>query len=173
MEAAGRDATGLLYRALEIALAGRLEAQAGRAYTNLYNLSCSRRQFAEAGRLYLEGIGYCDEHDISTFATCLRGVRTSYLEQAGRWDETALLAAELLARSGASPINRLSPLINLGKIRARRGEAGAWECLDEAALAADGSAEPALVAGARLARAEAHWLQGEAAAARRQVQEGS
>jgi DNA-binding CsgD family transcriptional regulator len=170
LEHAGRDASGLLRRALDIALAGRLDEQAGRAYANLHALDCSRRQFAAAERLYLEGIAFCDDHDIGTYATCLRGERTGYLEKTGRWDEGALLAADLLARAGASPVNRLNPLISLGKIRARRAEPGAWECLDEAALAADASAEPSPIVAARLARAEAHWLRGEPAAARGQAE---
>jgi len=129
-----------------------------------------QRRFADAERYYLDGVAYCDEHDIVTYATCLRGERASVLEKTGRWEDAALLAAELLERVGASPINRFSSLITLGKIRARRGEPGAWECLDEAAAAADGSAEPSLIAEARLARAEAYWLKADVEAARREAE---
>ena len=69
-----------------------------------------------------------------------------------------------------SPINRLCPLMSLGTIRARRAESGAWECLDEAATAADGSGEPQQILGVRLARAEAYWLAGQAADARREAE---
>ena len=161
----GLDGTDTLRRALEIALRGQHEEQAGRAYANLLSLYCMERRFAEAEPVYADGIAYCDEHDITTFASCLRGERAA-LEETGQWDEAALLAAALVARHGASPINRLNPLISLGKIRARRGEPAAWGCLDEAMAAAAGSAEPALVAVARLARAEANWLRGELGAAR-------
>ena len=54
--------------------------------------------------------------------------------------------------------NRIGTLRLIGVIRARRGEPGVWEYLDEAASAADGTA----VVPVRLARAEAHWLQGDA-----------
>ena len=52
------------------------------------------------------------------------------------------------------------PLTSLGTIRARRGEPGAWECLDEAMAAADGTGEPQQIVPVRLARAEAYWLAG-------------
>src|SRR5258708_968812 len=62
------------------------------------------------------------------------------------------------------------PLSGLGKSGARRVEPGAWECLDEAAAGAAGSAEPSLIAEARLARAEACWLRADAEAARREAE---
>jgi DNA-binding CsgD family transcriptional regulator/tetratricopeptide (TPR) repeat protein len=166
----GHDTADLLERALQIAVSGHFEAQAGRSFTNLYTMYCAQGRFAEAERYYLEGIAYCEEHDIGTYATCLRGERAGSLAKTGQWKDAALIAAEVLERVGASPINRLSPLITLGQLRARRGEAGAWVCLDEAVAAADGSAEPSLIAAARLARAEAWWLQGDLEAARREAE---
>src|SRR5439155_17780684 len=83
----------------------------------------------------------------------------------GRWDEAVSLATQLLERSGASPINRLNPLISLGRVRARRGEPGVWKCLDEVRSAADAVDEPGWIVLARLACAEARWLEGDTAAA--------
>ena len=53
----------------------------------------------------------------------------------------------------------------LGQISARRGAGGTWLYLDEAAAAADGSGEQQWIVAARVARAEAHWLASDAAAA--------
>jgi hypothetical protein len=80
------------------------------------------------------------------------------------------LSEELLRRSGTSPINRINPLTILGKIRARRGAPGYWECLDEAAAAADGSGEPQWIMFVRLARAEAYWLEGQPDPAAREAE---
>ena len=160
----GRDGTGLLRQALEVALAGRLEQQAGRAYANLQAIYNGRREFTEAERVYAEGVAYADEHDIGTYATCLRGEQARVLERTGRWDEAAALCVDVLGLV-ASPINRLSSLITLGKLRARRGGPGVWDCLDEATRSAEGTAEPEWIAAARLARAEAHWLAGDQDAA--------
>jgi hypothetical protein len=48
------------------------------------------------------------------------------------------LSVELLANTDASPINRINPLLSLGRIRTRRDQPDAWECLDEAATIAEG-----------------------------------
>jgi DNA-binding CsgD family transcriptional regulator len=71
------------------------------------------------------------------------------------------LSTELLASAELSSLYQLQPLQVLGVIRARRGEPGTWEYLDKAVAAADASGEPHWVIPVRLARAEAHWLQGE------------
>jgi hypothetical protein len=76
---------------------------------------------------------------------------------------------ELLTAS-ASPVNRINALMSLGKIRARRSEAGARKPLDEAVAAADGNGEPQWIIQARLARAEAYWLQGEPGSAAREAE---
>ena len=159
-----------LRRALAIAMSEGLEEQAGRAFGNTCMLYASQRLFAEAEQTYVEGIAYCDEHDIGTYATCLRGGRTLVLEQTARWDEAMALSAELLSQSGASPINRISPLVTIGVIRARRGESGAWDYLDQAIASAEGSGEPQQVLPVRLARAEASWLAGRSDAALREAE---
>jgi len=75
----------------------------------------------------------------------------------------------VLRRVLASPINRLIPLGSVGRIRARRGEPGAWESLDEAMAAADGTGDPQYAVPIRLGRAEASWLEGDLAAAHREA----
>ena len=148
----GQEGAALLRRALEIAVSGRFEEQAGRAFANLYSIHCGHRQFAEAERYFLDGIDYCREHEVHTYATCLLGERANTLEKTGRWVEARTLLAEVLDRAGASPGNRLCPLTRLGTIKARTGEPGVWECLDEAMRHADGSAEPQMIVPVRRAR---------------------
>ncbi len=162
---AGQDWARPLKHALEIAIEAGLDEQAGRAYANLYGQYCSTFRMAEGERFFVDGIAYCDEHDIVTFGTCIRGERTSVLEKLGRWDEAESLAGSLLSKAGPSPVNRLNPLISLGKVRARRGSDGVWTCLDEAIELADGVGEPAWIMLARTARAEARWLEGDDAGA--------
>lgn len=166
----GGDWATPMHRALEIALSERLQAQAGRAYANLHSIYCGQRRFGEAERCFADGIAYCDEHDIGTYSTCLRGERAGALEKMGRWEESASLSEELLTRSGASPVNRINPLTSLGKVRARQGAPGCWECLDEAAAAADGTGEPQHLVLVRLARAEAYWLEGKPDSAAREAE---
>jgi DNA-binding CsgD family transcriptional regulator len=80
------------------------------------------------------------------------------------------LCGQLLRRVRTSPVTRIKPLASLGTIRARRGEAGTWACLDEAMNLADGTAEPFMIVAVRLARAEACWLAGRLNAARHEVE---
>ena len=168
--AKGLDWAGQMRRALDIALAGGHHREAGRAYTNLSGIHAGKREFAEAERYLEPGIAFCDEHDITTYAICLRGEHANVLERTGRWDEAVALSKEILIKVGLSPANRLCSLIRLGVIGARRGEPGVWEYLDEAAATADEAGEPQNQVPARLARAEAHWLAGDPDAARREAE---
>jgi len=156
----GGEWASYLHRALDIALSAGLDDQAGQAFNNLYGSYVDQRRFAEAERYFIDGVAYCDDHDIASYAAFLRGERAGALEQTGRWDEAVALSNALLASADA-PIYRLCALEVLGVIRARRGQPGAWEYLDEAAAAADACAEPQWIIPVRLARAEAHWLRGE------------
>ena len=166
----GEDWTGPLERALAIAVAEGLQGQAGRAFANIHSMYCGQLRFTDAEPFYADGTAYCDEHDIGTFGICLRGEHTGTLEMLGRWEESARLSLELLTRSGASPVNRINPLTSLGKILARRGEPGAWDRLDEAMRSADELGEAAQILRVRLARAEASWLEGRTADARREAE---
>ena len=166
----GREWTGLMQRALEVALAGRHQDQAGRAYANLAGISEGRLRFADAERCLHEGIAYCDEHDITAYATFLRGDLAHVLERTGRWDEAVATAHRILSEAGTSPVGRQCALVRLGVIRARRGESGFWPVLDEAAATADHQGEPPYQVAARLARAEANWLAGHPSKARREAE---
>ncbi|HEY2551135.1 MAG TPA: AAA family ATPase [Streptosporangiaceae bacterium] len=156
----GHDWAGYLRRALDVALSAGLGKEAGRAYANLQGNLVASRLFADAERCFTEGVAFCDDRDISVYATCLRGERINALDKTGRWEESASLSNELLTRGVPSPVNRLNPLICLGRIQVRRSETEAWVHLDEAIAAADGNGESQWIVPARLARAEAHWLEG-------------
>ena len=78
----------------------------------------------------------------------------------GRWDDAVVIAEDLLQQSGPSPVDRLNPLVSLGRLRARRGEEGAWDCLAEASALAAGLREPEWIALVATASAEACWLEG-------------
>jgi DNA-binding CsgD family transcriptional regulator/tetratricopeptide (TPR) repeat protein len=157
----GGEWTGYLRRALDLALSAGLDNETARAFANLYCIYAGQRRFAEAESYFIEGVAYCEEHDVGSHAAFLRGERAAALGRTGRWDEAVALSTELLARADLSPLYRVRPLHVLGVIRARRGDPGAWEYLDEASAAADASCEPQWIIPVRLARAEARWLQGE------------
>ncbi len=151
----------VMIRSLEIALEYGLEACAGRAYVNLQGIYSGERRFAEAEGYFIEGLAYCDEHDLSTYTRCLMSGQSGVLLRQGRWTESITLNDELLAQAGASPLNQLCPRTHTGQIRSRRGEEGAWDFLDTALSIADGTAEPQYVVPILAARAEAYWVNGQ------------
>jgi DNA-binding CsgD family transcriptional regulator/tetratricopeptide (TPR) repeat protein len=160
-----RDWTRPMKEALRIALEAGAEAQAGRAYANAYTYYAAQLRFAEGERFWRDGIAYCDERDITTYSTCLRGHRAMALMDMGRWDDAVELAQGVLATE-ASPVNLLTSQRTLGLIRARRGEADVFDVLDAGVEAAEGVDETEYISLVRLARAEAHWLAGDEASAR-------
>jgi DNA-binding CsgD family transcriptional regulator len=91
----------------------------------------------------------------------LLGERCSHLLSIGQWDESSQLAANLLARSNLSVVNRIIPLGVLGTIRARRGEPDVWPLLDEALELAAPTRELLRLGPVRFARSEAAWLAGD------------
>jgi DNA-binding CsgD family transcriptional regulator len=151
-------------------VSGGNDLQVGRAYVNTYAMYVEEKAFASGEAYYTDGLAYCDEHDLTSHSIFLRSQRTNMLERTGRWDEAVTIAGELLLRGGPSPGIRLCPLNRLGTIRARRGEPGVWECLDEAVGYADGAGEAQNVVPVRLERAEARWLEGDRAAALREAE---
>ncbi|HEY8042706.1 MAG TPA: AAA family ATPase [Streptosporangiaceae bacterium] len=170
LQGVGRDWAATMHRALDIAVSGGHELQVGRAYVNLYAMYIDEKDFAGGEAYYTDGVAYCDEHDLTSYSIFLRSQWTNMLERTGRWDEAVALAGELLLRGGPSPGIRLCPLNRLGTIRARRGEPGVWECLDEAIGHADGAGEAQNIVPVRLERAEARWLEGDQAAAVREAE---
>jgi len=170
VHATGAEWAGTLRRALDTALAGQHETEVARAYVNLHSCYVADRDWAAAERYFTEGAAYCDDHDITTYSIFLRSEHTMALERTGRWDEAVAICHELLRKGGPSPNIRLCPLNRLGTIRARRAEPGVWECLDEAIGYADGSGEAQSIVPVRLTRAEAFWLDGRLADARREAE---
>lgn len=81
----------------------------------------------------------------------------------GRWDESARIARETLAMANANAISRMTSLLALGRVRARRGDPDVWEALDAALALAEPTGTLQRIAPVAAARAEARWLGGDAA----------
>jgi len=100
----------------------------------------------------------CDEHDIATYAICLRGTNGHILLELGRWEEALTLTLDALIE-GASPFNRIALATVAGQVLARRGDAAAARPhLDEAMASAVGMNHLGMISRIRLALVEAHWL---------------
>jgi DNA-binding CsgD family transcriptional regulator/tetratricopeptide (TPR) repeat protein len=164
----GGDGLEIVRRGLDLALESDAAEDAARSYTNVHEILIGTRRLSESVRCFEEGIAYCEQHDMGTYVTCLRGWHANALEMLGRWDDAAAICAQTLA-TVSSPVNRLTSLVALGRILARRGDPAAWDYLDEAIRNATTLDEGAWIVFAGLARAEAHWLAGDDEAARAQL----
>lgn len=157
----GRDGTASVAQALEIALDAGLQESAGLAYVNLHERASRLNMFGEAERYYAEGMAYCEEHELSVYSVCMPGWRAITFGLLGRGSEAADISARMLDRQSMSPVNRLNPLRVLGGVRGRRGEAGAWDLLDEALALAEAGAEALWITAVRAVRAELRWISGQ------------
>jgi DNA-binding CsgD family transcriptional regulator len=151
-----------MQRALAVALDHGCDAEAARAYTNFYANLVDGLMIAEGERVYLDAVAFCEEHDASTFANCLRGTRAEALEGSGRWDEALALCREQIAQTVLSAINVLHYRIPQSRISARKGLPDAGDLLACTVTAAMSTGEPQWIVPGVLARAEWHWLAGRA-----------
>jgi DNA-binding CsgD family transcriptional regulator len=150
-----------LARSLALALDAGLEEHVARAYTNLATTAIERRDFATATPDLDAGIAYCEEHDLSSWHGYMSGWKARAELQQGRWDAAAQIATAVTDQPRASAPSRITALVVIGTLRARRGDPGAWAPLDEALALATQTGELQRLAPVAAARAEALWLAGE------------
>ena len=149
----------LLERSRQVARAAGREAQVFNADINLGEVAEELHQFARAVRHLGDAIAIADELQMdasipqSSLAMCWL-----YL---GRWNDAGELANQVLANALEPRVGYLKSHLALGRLRARRGDAGVWGALDEALDLALGPGLMQYLAPVRAARAEAAWLEGD------------
>jgi DNA-binding CsgD family transcriptional regulator len=153
-----------LERSLELALAGNLEEHVARAYTNLGAGAVLLHDYPTADRHLDAGIAYCADRDLDAWLNHMLGFRARSRLDQGRWDEAAAAAAAVLADPRVPMPSRVSALVVVGSLRARRGDPDPWSPLDEARAFAESSGELQHIGPVAVARAEARWIAGEAEA---------
>jgi len=155
-----------LERSLRLAQAAGREDDVGAAYVNLGAGLGEQFVFAAAEGYLADGIAYCAEHDLDRHRLYMQAWLALVRMYQGRWSEAAELAQSVLSRSGASAISRVTALLALGRLHARRGDADAPAILDDALELATQMRVLHRVGPARIARAEAAWLRGDSRTAR-------
>ena len=112
-----------------------------------------------AERYLRECIDFSEEHELwPAYARSWLALVHVYR---GRWDEATTIAGLVLRDGESDPISRISALIALGRVRARRGDPGAFDALDEALELAQPGGHLQRLGHVRSARAEAAWLAGD------------
>ncbi|HYC38443.1 MAG TPA: AAA family ATPase [Usitatibacter sp.] len=159
----------LLERSLEISRARGLDYHVSNAYGNLGSACGEVHRFRQALAYLEEGVAWSRAHDLDNsyfYESSWLALAQLFL---GRWSDAAETAQNVLRSASASVISRIMALLATGRLRARRGDPGAWEALDEALALAEETTTLQRLAPVRAARAEAAWLAGEDAAAAREA----
>ena len=121
-----------LEQSLEIARRDGLAEQVARAYVMLAETAVIARRHAAASKYLEAGIGYCSERGLDLFLLYLLAFRARLQLDQGRWADAADSASAVLRVQRTSINPRIISLVVLGLVRARRGDPGQWEVLDEA-----------------------------------------
>ncbi|MGI9111954.1 MAG: tetratricopeptide repeat protein, partial [Gaiellaceae bacterium] len=149
-----------LRRSLEVARTEGLEVWIVSALGMLGSGLGEMVELEQSERFLRECIAFSEAHEITpSYSQAWLALVQVYR---GRWDEGTRLASALLART-PDPISRISALIALGRLRARRGDPGALDALDEALESARPGGHLQRLGHVHAARAEAAWLAGDAA----------
>jgi DNA-binding CsgD family transcriptional regulator/tetratricopeptide (TPR) repeat protein len=151
------------------------------ALSDLGEAQCAIYRFDDADHCLSQGIAYAIDHDLDSWRWNMvpRLALTRHFQ--GRWTEATELAASVLhlpiattphprdpiageaaASVFAIPVYiRVVALLALGRVRARRGDPGAWDVLEEALALATPSGVFQSLGPVHAARAEAAWLEGD------------
>ena len=154
------EGTPYLQRSLDVAREYGLHPRVANAYSMLASGLGEMYELEESERWAREFIAFAAEHDLDD--AYIRSWLAATLVYLGRWDEGTALAQELLADE-ISAISRITALIALGRVRARRGDPGIWDVLDEALETSLAGGHLQRLGHVHAARAEAAWLAGDAA----------
>jgi len=121
-----------LEQSLEHARKAGTDEQVGRIFVPLAAIAVETRRHALATKYLDAGIAYCSERGYELFRLYLLAYRARLELDQGRWSEAADSAASVLRIRRTSTTPRIQALVVLGLLRARRGDPGQWDALDEA-----------------------------------------
>ena len=148
----------LLERSLAMGIEFDQTMRTANAYANLSSVYVEFQQFEAAEACLVKGLAYAAERDLEFARLYMLAWQAQLLLLQGRWDEAGRAAEEVMQVPGTS-IGTLGPALMVqGRLKARRGDPGADEALNE-------SLELLFKLGfrqreglVRAARAEAAWL---------------
>ncbi|MFN8679506.1 MAG: LuxR C-terminal-related transcriptional regulator [Thermomicrobiales bacterium] len=158
-----------LKRSLQLARSAGQIDHAGRALANLAYTAMLAMQLEEAGQWLASAIAFVSKHDLDSRRGYLVATRAVLQVLRGEWDAADAELSRLLAQPLLSAVTRMVALTTWGELRARRGDAEAWACLDEALVLADDTGKLLRQAAIRFARAEAALLGGDPPRARAEL----
>ena len=149
--------------AVELASAAGLDAELGRAYSNLVSAAGEERLYDVSAAATEQALPYFIDHDVDAHATYTRAWSARCLFEQGRWADATTRVDEILELGPPpSAIAAITAWTVRGRIRVRRGDPDSGGPLDRAKEIADRTGSLQRLAPVAAARAEARWLSGEA-----------
>jgi DNA-binding CsgD family transcriptional regulator/tetratricopeptide (TPR) repeat protein len=158
------DGVTMIERSARLARDAELDEHAGRALLNLVWWPLRQREYELATRHVGQGLAYCDERGLDLWRLFFVACRSRLELDRGSWTEAGESAALVLRDPRTWPVPRVFALSVLGLVRARRGDPSVHEPLEEAHALAEPTGELQRIGPVASARAEAAWLDGNAAA---------
>jgi DNA-binding CsgD family transcriptional regulator/tetratricopeptide (TPR) repeat protein len=138
-----------------------LAEQVAKMFVPLAAIAVEAHLHTAATRYLDEGIAYCSERGFELFRLYLLTFRALLELNQGRWDQAADTAASVLRVPRSSTTPRIRALVVVSLVRARRGDPGQRELLDEGWALAEPTGEVLRLWPVAAARAEAAWLRGD------------
>jgi DNA-binding CsgD family transcriptional regulator/tetratricopeptide (TPR) repeat protein len=135
------------------------DRQVGRAYNNLASCAKLARDYARGDRYLEAGLRYCVEHGLDLWRLDLLTNRAGAALERGRFADAAEDAAYVLRETHYAGGRNVEGLRVLALVRARRGDPGVPELLDEA-LSLSSPSQLQSRGPVAAARAEVAWLEG-------------
>lgn len=125
--------TAQVREGLALALAHDLEDCAARTYQTLASLLWVDFELTEALEQFEQAERYATERDLHGQLMCVLASEITLKAEMGDWEDAAARAHDLLYVRNTGRASRIEPLVALGVLSARRGDAdGVWGPLDEA-----------------------------------------
>jgi DNA-binding CsgD family transcriptional regulator/tetratricopeptide (TPR) repeat protein len=147
-----------LRRSLVVAERHGLDLRIAAVYSMLGSGLGEMYELERAEHYLRKHMAFAEEHDLDSMYT--RSWLAAVLVYRGSWDEGEARAQAVLKRAGGS-ISPNTALVALGRVRTRRGDAGAREALDRALELARPGGHLQRLGHVHAARAEEAWLAGD------------
>jgi DNA-binding CsgD family transcriptional regulator len=147
-----------LLESLRIARENDLRVWIGPALSMLGTGLGEMYELSRSERYLREHLAWAEEQDLWPYYS--RSWLALVDAYAGRWDAATATASDVLSHAH-DEISRISALIALGRVRARRGDPGAGDALDEALELSRPGGHLQRLGHVHAARAEAMWLVGD------------
>ncbi len=152
-----------LERSLALSEQFDLPTHVGRALVHFVQAAAELRAYELADRHLERGLAYVGERGLDLWRSYLHAWGAKIALDRGRWDDAEELSTLVFQKRVVSTLPRVLAFVVRGLLRARRGEAGATQALDDALALAEPSAELGRIAPVALAQAETTWLAGDRA----------